>query len=196
VPQGDSDLESAPDELVLQQSLSVPERFALLFDRHATAVHHYLARRIGSALADDLMAETFLVAFRGRSAFRPSQLDVRPWLLGIATNLVRRHGRDEQRRYRALSRLCLQRDPVLSEIDEAVDRVDAGSLRARLAGALVKVKPPDREVLLLFAWAQLSYAEIATVLNIPVGTVRSRLNRARRITRALLPPDLSREDTP
>jgi RNA polymerase sigma factor (sigma-70 family) len=179
-----TDLMHITDEVLVRQSLDDPERFAPLFDRHAAAVHHYLARRIGEP-ADDLLAETFLIAFRRRADYQPLRLEVRPWLFGIATNLLHRHKRAEERRYRALSRAAhLQAPP---ETDHGADsRVDARAVRADLATALAGLKAADRDALLLLAWAQLSYAEIAVTLDIPVGTVRSRINRARRLTRAAL----------
>lgn len=172
------------DDVLIRDSLREPERFGPLFDRHAAAVHRYLARRIGEP-ADDLLAETFLVAFRRRASYRPLRLDVRPWLFGIATNVLHRYVRQEERRYRALARARLvEADPHAD--DPPDDRLDAEALRAALAAALAALKPADRDVLLLLAWAQLSYSEIAATLDIPVGTVRSRINRARRLTRAAL----------
>ncbi len=185
---GDPPRTDAPptDADLIADSVSSPERFAVLFDRHAPAVHRYLGRRVGD-LADDLLSETFLVAFRRRASWTAVHVDVRPWLFGIATNLVHHHHRAEQRRYRALARATGAPDAHGSEAHaEADDRIDAQSLRAPLAGALAALKAPDRDVLLLFAWGQLSYEEIAAVLDVPVGTVRSRLNRARRQTRAAL----------
>lgn len=173
------------DADLVQWSLTTPDHFAVLFDRHATAVHRYLGRRVGD-LADDLLSETFLIAFRRRDSYTAVHVDVRPWLFGIATNLVHHHHRAEQRRYRALARATGTPDTAGDASAEADDRVAAQSLRAPLAGALAALKAPDRDVLLLFAWGQLSYEEIAAVLDVPVGTVRSRLNRARRQTRAAL----------
>lgn len=172
------------DDVLIRESIRAPERFAPLFDRHATAVHRYLSRRIGES-ADDLLAETFLVAFRVRESFEPLRIDARPWLFGIATNVLRRHVRAEERRYRALARSAGSDRGV--HLDEALDdRLDAQALRGALAAALASLKPPDRDALLLLAWAQLSYAEIAATLGIPIGTVRSRINRARRVTRSAL----------
>ncbi|MGY1734248.1 RNA polymerase sigma factor [Geodermatophilus sp. SYSU D01045] len=171
------------DAEVLAGSLAEPELFATLFDRHATAVHRYLGRRVGE-LADDLLSETFLVAFRRRADYRPERLDVRPWLIGIATNLVHGAARAERRRYRVLARAAAE--PDARPDDDPHDRLDAEALRGPLAAALAGLKTPDRDVLLLVAWGDLSYEEVATVLDVPVGTVRSRLHRARRQTRAAL----------
>ena len=181
------------DAELIARSVSEPEHFAVLFDRHAAVVHRYLGRRVGE-LADDLLSETFLIAFRRRASWRAVHVDVRPWLFGIATNVVHGHVRTEQRRYKALARTALERDAEV-DTDEVADRLTAQAQRSTLAAALAALKPADRDVLLLFAWGQLSYEEIAAVLDIPVGTVRSRLHRARRQTRALL--DLpALEETP
>ncbi len=179
-------LPSAPptDAELITASVGDPERFATLFDRHAAAVHRYLGRRVGD-LADDLLSETFLIAFRRRAAYRPEHLEVRPWLLGIATNVVHGHARSERRRYRALARAGAEPAPAAGS-DEIHARVDAAALRGPLAAALAGLKERDRDVLLLVAWGQLGYEEVAAVLDVPVGTVRSRLNRARRLTRAAL----------
>jgi RNA polymerase sigma-70 factor (ECF subfamily) len=182
------------DSELISRSTAEPELFATLYDRHATAVHRYLGRRVGD-LADDLLSETFLVAFRRRTAYRPEHVEVRPWLLGIATNVVHGHLRSERRRYRALARASAEPVPSGSSTDEAHDRVVAEAMRAPLAAALAGLKARDRDVLLLFAYAQLSYEEIAAALDVPIGTVRSRLNRARRQTRAALRTDSPFEET-
>ena len=183
------------DGELIGRSVGDPECFAVLFDRHATTVHRYLGRRVGD-LADDLLSETFLIAFRRRAAYRPEHVEVRPWLIGIATNVVHGHRRSEQRRYRALARASAEPPQSDSATDESHDRVVAEAMRAPLAAALAGLKNRDRDVLLLFAWEQLSYEEIAAVLDIPLGTVRSRLNRARRQTRAALGPDSPFTATP
>ena len=179
---------SAPsDAELVARSLDDPSAFAPLFDRHAASVHRYLGRRVGD-LADDLLSETFLIAFRRRAAYRPDHVEVRPWLLGIATNLVHGHQRTEQRRYRALARAAAEPEGYGADPGESADRLDAAALRGPLAAALAGLKPRDRDALLLLAWGQLGYEEIAAVLDVPVGTVRSRLHRARRQTRTALGP--------
>jgi RNA polymerase sigma-70 factor (ECF subfamily) len=188
--------DSAPsDAELIDRSLTEAEAFATLFDRHAATVHRYLGRRVGD-LADDLLSETFLIAFRRRAAYRPDHLEVRPWLIGIATNLVHGHVRSEQRRYRALARAAGQQSvDTGTHPGDSAERLDAEALRGPLAAALAGLKARDRDVLLLFAWGQLSYEEIAAVLGVPLGTVRSRLNRARRQTRAVLGATASSEGT-
>lgn len=181
------------DAMLVLGSVQAPEAFGGLFDRHAAEVHRYLARRIGAA-ADDLLAETFLVAFERRSRYDPDRPDARPWLYGIASRLLHRHRRDEVRAYRALSRVGV--DPALpSPADGAAARVDADTAVRGLAATLASLAAGDRDVLLLYAWADLGYAEIAEALEIPVGTVRSRLHRARGRLRAALPAG-SRPDQP
>jgi RNA polymerase sigma-70 factor (ECF subfamily) len=171
------------DEQLVTASLTDPERFAILFDRHAATVHRYLGRRVGE-LADDLLSETFLVAFRRRADYRPEHVEVRPWLIGIATNLVHGAARAERRRYRTLARAAAE--PGDHHDDGREDRLDAEALRGPLAAALAGLAARDRDVLLLVAWGDLSYEEVAAVLDVPVGTVRSRLHRARRQTRVAL----------
>lgn len=180
-----SDADHADDALLLAQSCDQPERFAAVFDRHGSAVHRYLARRVG-ALADDLVGETFLAAFAARHRYRDLGVGVRAWLYGIATRQISRYARTERRRYKLLARAAADATEVTFDSEALAERVDARAVRAQLAGALAALKARDRDVLLLFAWGDLSYAEIAAVLDIPVGTVRSRLNRARRLTRAAL----------
>jgi RNA polymerase sigma-70 factor (ECF subfamily) len=154
-------------------------------------VHSYVARRLGSDVADDLAAETFLIAFRQRARFDRRNGVVRAWLYGIATNLIRRRRRDEIRQYRAYSRSApgaasAGTDTLSAEVD---DRVDAETTSRALAGVLAGLRQTDRDVLLLYAWEDLSYPEIAAALKIPAGTVASRLHRARRVLRAALGSD-------
>ncbi|WP_346620856.1 RNA polymerase sigma factor [Blastococcus montanus] len=183
-------LRALPDALpsdaeLIARSVDDPAEFAPLFDRHAATVHRYLGRRVGE-LADDLLSETFLIAFRRREAYRPDHVEVRPWLLGIATNVVHGHVRTEQRRYKTLARAAAEPERPGDDPGDAAGRLDAQALRGPLAAALAALKPRDRDALLLLAWGQLGYEEIAAVLDVPVGTVRSRLHRARRQTRAVL----------
>jgi RNA polymerase sigma-70 factor, ECF subfamily len=170
---------------LIHRSHAEPEAFGQIFDRHATAIHRYIARRLGGSLADDLTAETFLIAFRGRDRYDPAQPDARPWLYGIAANLIRGRRRAEVRQYRALARTGL--DPALDGHDDRVTaRVAAADHVRALAAVLAKLPVREREVLTLFSQAQLTYPEVARALDIPVGTVRSRLHSARKRIRAAL----------
>ena len=173
------------DAAVIEASFTEPDRFAPLFDRHAPHIHRYLARRVGRQAADDLVAETFLVAFRKRAGYDARFSDARPWLYGIATNLIAQHRREEARQLRL--RQASGPDPVQHDhAERAAQDVTAQSIRAPLAEALARLARPDRDVLLLIAWEQLSYDEVARALSIPVGTVRSRLHRARTKIREAL----------
>ncbi|MEU6081805.1 sigma-70 family RNA polymerase sigma factor [Streptomyces sp. NPDC047108] len=176
------------DAAVVAQSWERPEIFARLYDRYAPDIHRYAARRLGDGAADDITAETFLVAFRSRHRYDVSRPHARPWLYGIAANLIGKHRRKEVRALRALERTGI--DPVAeSWVDRADSRVTAEAAQAALGGALARLSAGDRHVLLLVAWADLSYQEVAEALGIPVGTVRSRLSRARRSVRAALGGD-------
>jgi RNA polymerase sigma factor (sigma-70 family) len=173
------------DAALIRRSWREPERFAAVFDRYYSEIHGYAARRLGVSLADDMASETFLIAFARRRRYDLSRPDARPWLYGIASNLISRHHRAEVRHYRALARAALK-DAVDHHADRADGRLDAKTLRGRLAAALVEIADRDREVLLLVAWGQLSCEEAARALGIRPGTARSRLHRARTKTRAAL----------
>jgi RNA polymerase sigma-70 factor (ECF subfamily) len=173
------------DASLIEQSWAEPERFAVIFERYFAQVHRYLARRAGGKIADDLAAEVFVTAFAQRQRYDLARACARPWLYGIATNLIGTHWRQEQRRYRALARADV-RLVAQSDEDLVADRVSAAAAGSALATALAALDRGDRDVLLLVALAGLSYQEVAEALGIPYGTVCSRLNRARRLLRAAL----------
>jgi RNA polymerase sigma-70 factor (ECF subfamily) len=150
--------------------------FEAAFEAEFAPLHRYLARRLGFSVADELAAETFAVAFRSWDRLDPER-PVRPWLYGIAANLVRHHWRKERRMLRAYARTGI--DPVFAEDEAAVERADADARHQELAGALAALRRDEREVLLLHAWADLTDSEIASALGLPVGTVKSRLSRTR-----------------
>ncbi|MFC4905851.1 RNA polymerase sigma factor [Actinomadura gamaensis] len=175
----------ADDSAVIVASRREPERFALLFQRHARAIGRYVTRRLGPGPAEDVVAETFLIAFRERDRYDASCPDARPWLYGIATNLVRRHRRDEVRLLRALARTGI--DPVIESFSDAADaRLSAGAAGRGLAAAIAGLPAAQRDVLLLVTWAGLTYDEAGQALGVPSGTVRSRMNRARAKLRGAL----------
>lgn len=167
---------ASSDADCLARSLNEPTAFELIFDRHFGAVHRYLHRRAGRDLADELTAETFALAFSRRGSCRASG-SVLPWLYGIATHLLHRHRRSERRQLHAYSRSGVDR--WVTYEDEADARVDGPSLDARLAAALAAMRPRERDALLLYALADLSYEEVALALDVPIGTVRTWLHRAR-----------------
>lgn len=158
-----------------------PDDLAGMFGRHARELLRYCTRRVGPQLAEDVVAETFLVAHERRHRFDPQRGELLPWLYGIATRLLRRHVRDEIR--------ALKRVPHLDEAghdDTAADRVDAQRSIARLSVVLAKLPRRQRDVLMLYAVAELEYAQIAAALEIPLGSVQSSLHRARAKVRAAM----------
>jgi RNA polymerase sigma factor (sigma-70 family) len=184
-PRAAGDVDQVTDADLIRASSTEPERFAVLFDRYAHPIHGYVARRLGTSAADDVVAETFLIAFRRRATYDTSRPVARPWLYGIATTLIAQHRRDEERFYRALSRTGV--DPLPEPMAETVvRRLAARDLHRRLAGALAGLAARDRDVLLLVAWGGLRHEDIAEALSVPVGTVGSRLHRARAKLRAAL----------
>jgi len=177
---------AADDAAVIEGSWREPERFAVLFDRHAPHIYRYLARRAGRQVADDLVAETFLAAFAKRDRYDLSHPDARPWLYGIATNLVGQHRRDQARQDRITQAAAAAEPEVPGHADRVAADVTAQAMRTLLAEALAALSAGDRDVLLLIAFEQLTYQEVSRALAIPVGTVQSRLHRARTKVRQVL----------
>lgn len=178
---------SIEDAYFIQASDHDPEAFAQLYDRHAEKLYRYAARRIGPESAEDVVAETFLVAYRRRRRFDQSRRTALPWLYGILTNEIAQYRRCERARYRALARTIQEQLVVEGPADQVAAMVTAQAVREPLASALAQLASRDRDVLLLVAWSGLSYAEVADALTIPIGTVRSRLSRARRKIRDAFP---------
>jgi RNA polymerase sigma factor (sigma-70 family) len=179
-----ADGQASDDATLIAQSLLAPECFGFLFDRHAPAIDRYIARRLGPDAAEDLVAETFLVAFRRRDRYDAAHANARPWLYGIATRLIGRHRRDEVRFLRAIARTGV--DPAAEPVaDQVTDRLAAQAASRELAAALAGLSQEQRDVLLLVA-SGLGYEEAALALGVPAGTVSSRLVRARRKVREAL----------
>jgi RNA polymerase sigma-70 factor, ECF subfamily len=168
-----------PDARLIAASLEEPAAFAAVFDRHWAGIHRYCASRAPSA-GEDLAAETFRIAFDERAKYDRRYPDARPWLYGIATNLLRRWFRTVARQSAPLGL------PDAGFEDDALGRVEAAALAPALAAALATVAREDRDALLLYAWADLTYTEIALATGDPVGTVRSRIRRARTLLRTHL----------
>jgi RNA polymerase sigma-70 factor (ECF subfamily) len=167
------------DSRTISASLTDPERFAEIFHRHWDEIHRYIARRLGPESAEDVGAETFTVAFRNRGRYDLARTDARPWLYGIATNLIGQHRRAERRRHQLLARTSA--DWVSASFADSSDaRVTAEQLGPRVASVLAGLPAADRDLLLLIAWADLTYEEAAEALGVPMGTVRSRLHRVRK----------------
>jgi RNA polymerase sigma-70 factor (ECF subfamily) len=150
--------------------------FIRLFWRHGPAVHSYLSRRAGHQLADDLLEEVWVRAFRSRDRYDP-RLPAPPWLYGIARKVLLGHFRSQHAIPAGDNDRRRLGEP--DSWDAVDDRLDARRTVAGLTDALAGLADEDREVLLLVAWEQLTPAEAAVVLDIPQGTARSRLHRAR-----------------
>jgi len=178
------------DAVLIARSLAEPDAFSAVFDRHFAVIHRYLARRVGKGRADDLAAQTFVVAFDRRGTFSAAAASARPWLFGIATNVLRNELRSERRMLAAIARLGpAGSGDLVDEVERTLARADAAEDAARVAGALARLDSDQRDVLLLHAWGELSNQEIADALIIPAGTVRSRLARARATLQRTLADD-------
>lgn len=162
------------------------EAFTALFDRHAGAVRAYCARRTGSLDAsEDLVSIVFLEAWRRRGQVELVHDSALPWLYGVASHTIAHRTRTTLRHRRAISRL----PPVMLAPDHAEDvaaRIDDQRRLEAVRRAMGGLSRADQDVLVLCAWQQLDYAAAAVALGVPVGTVRSRLSRARaRLARAV-----------
>jgi len=180
---GDIERVVPTDADVVLASLTDPGAFAGLFDRHAGSVNRYVAKRVAREDAEDLVGETFATAFCSRERFDLTRPNARPWLFGIATNLVHHHWRSEERRIRR-ERAAHPIEPIGDPADEALSRLFFQGQAAPIARALARLDGASLDVLLLVAGQGLTYDEVAVALDVPVGTVRSRLARARRLVRA------------
>ena len=164
-----------------------PDAFGVLFDEHVQAVYNLGFRLTGNwSAAEEVVSVTFLEAWRLRDRIDPGGEPLRPWLLGIAVNVSRNLARASRRHQAAVSRLPPP-PPVPDFAEELAGRLDDAA-RLREAGkALGALRPGEREVIALCVWSELDYATAASALGVPVGTVRSRLSRARRKLRKLVP---------
>ena len=174
------------DAEVLAASVRDPDAFAELFTRHWDGLYRFCLSRAGPA-GEDTAAEAFRVAFDRRRRYDASYSDARPWLFGIATNLLRDHFRAAKREESKLGRSAAL-DTML-HTDAGLDGLERQLLGPHLAAALRDIPAADRDALLLMAWADLDYEQIAQALGIPVGTVRSRIYRARQRLRDYLGAD-------
>ena len=171
------------DSDIISRSITEPALFAQIFERHAATIGGYTRRRIGLDAVDDVLSETFLVAFRKRASFDLEADSARPWLLGIATRVMHRHRQAEEREWRASASAPAR--SMASHEDRSDARLDASTAVRDLGPRIAALSQRERDVLLLYAWGDLSYEQIADALQIPIGTVRSRLNRVRK---KLAPP--------
>jgi RNA polymerase sigma-70 factor (ECF subfamily) len=163
------------DASVIARSNREPAAFGLIFDRHYQSVLRYARRRAGIDEGEEIAARTFLLAFELRERFAPQATTALPWLLGIATNLLRHRARSERVHLASLAR-------VPAPLDEELDletSLDAERARGEIAEALVALRAEARDALLLNVLGGLGYAEVAAALQIPIGTVRSTISRAK-----------------
>jgi RNA polymerase sigma-70 factor (ECF subfamily) len=161
-----------------------PDAFGFLFERHARAVYNYLFRRTANwSLAEDLTSVVFLEAWRKRADVTLDGDLALPWLLGVATNVLRNRRRSQWRYRGALQRLPRERGEDFAEDTDA--RIDDERRMRAVLRSVGLLPRHEQEVLALCAWAELSYEEAAAALGVPVGTVRSRLSRARARMREL-----------
>ena len=166
------------DAELLRESVGDPDTFAELYRRHRESVARYVARRLGAEMCEDVAAEVFIRAFRGRAGYVPERDSALPWLLGIANHVIGDHRRVEARRLAALSRAVVDR--------RSVPAPEIRAVAAEVVDELRRLPKHERDTLLLVVWGELSYEEAASGLGVPIGTVRSRIARARaRLARAL-----------
>lgn len=181
-------LEEATDADVIAASREDPEVFAEIFRRHHRAIYRYVVGAVGRDDGPDVAAEVFLRGFAARHRFDMKFRSARPWLYGIAAHLLRSLYRSRVRQGRAVERLAGRASPPMRLEDEALSRVDAENRVGSINMLFASLTPDQRDVVGLFALAELSYEEIAEVLDVPVGTVKSRLSRARRRLGNLIGP--------
>lgn len=174
------------DAEVIQASWGVPAQFGIIFERHHDAIFRFAARRVGRQDACDVTADVFVRAFRIRHRYDTLRSDCLPWLYGIASNVVG----DRLRRMRRAETIFVagERPAVTVEpYEDTDDRLVAGSTAGLLNDALGRLSKRDRTTLLLYALEDLTYSEISVALDIPIGTVGSRIARARRQIQESIP---------
>jgi RNA polymerase sigma factor (sigma-70 family) len=162
-----------------------PTAYEEIFVAYAKVVYRYAVRLTGDwSEAEDVVSLTFLEAWRLRKKVNPDGESLQPWLLGIATNVVRNRRRSARRHQNALARL--PRDEAVPDFaDELLTRMADTERLASARAALLKLRPADREVFVLYVWEELPYEQVAEILGVRPGTVRSRLSRARKRLREL-----------
>lgn len=179
------------DVEILRASLTDPAAFEEVFQRHFPALLGYARKRIGYDVGEEIAARAMVIAFERRATFDTTRASARPWLFGIASNLIRHHVRDERVHLDALGKLPI--DPDLGDLVDP-ERLDAELERPLLAAALMMLAERDRETFLLFVLEDLSYEEVAIATDVPIGTVRSRIHRTRRQLREHIARDRERRD--
>lgn len=185
-------LQSLPDAVLWNRAQGGDEHaFGVIFDRHAHTIYNYCFRRTADwSAAEDLTSVVFLETWRRRAHVRVTSDSLLPWLYGVATNVLHNHRRSLRRHRDALARLrALPEAP--GDTEEAATRLDAEREMRRVIDSIKTLSRRDQEVLALCVWEGLGYAEAAEALGVPVGTVRSRLSRARQRLRQDTEPGLA-----
>ena len=184
-------MRGASDAELIAISVEDPAAFEGIFDRHFEAIRRYLGRRVGSDAGDELAAQTFELAFARRGSFDAAFSSAAPWLFGIAGNLIRHHQRSER-----IHRTALERLERPSGLGDVMDAEAADALRSmRVVREVLRELPEtDRDAFLLVALADRAYAEVAEILDIPVGTVRSKTHRVRALLRERLMLEVATTD--
>ena len=152
------------------------DQFAVHVADNVAELHRYVARRVGFDPAEDIVADVFMTAYRRRDRFDPALGPIRPWLFGIATNVIHRHHRQEARHLRALGRLEGRQVAAADSPDPVI-----GAEHRALVTALGRMKTEHRDALFLFAVAGLTIPEIAQAMAVPEGTVKTWLHRGRAV---------------
>jgi RNA polymerase sigma-70 factor (ECF subfamily) len=172
-------LSEVADGDLLAMAGSEPQAFGELFKRHSRSIYAYCARRTGNLdLAEDLTSVVFMEAFRRRRKLQLSNTSALPWLIGVANNVVRNADRSLRRYRSALDRIPVPANGMSSE-EDAMERLGAQAALASALEAISALTPGEQDVVLMVLWSEFTYADAATALGIPVGTVRSRLVSAR-----------------
>jgi RNA polymerase sigma-70 factor (ECF subfamily) len=179
------------DVEILRASITDPAAFEEVFQRHFPSLLGYARKRVGHDVGEEIAARAMVIAFERRATFDAKHASARPWLFGIASNLIRHHIRDERVHLDALGKLPI--DPDLGDLVDP-ERLDAELERPLLADALMMLAERDRETFLLFVLEDLSYGEIAVATDVPIGTVRSRIHRARTQLREQIALERERTD--
>jgi RNA polymerase sigma factor (sigma-70 family) len=176
---------SAMSEAVVA-SVDHAHRFEVVFEQYHRAIYEYLARGVGRGWADECAGDVFVAAFDARARYDPALGSVRGWLFGIAANIRRTRARSDRRSRRAWDRVGVEGAVEDGSFEAVADTLDYGKELAWVVDFLRELSDIDREVLVLYAWGELTYPEIAQALGVEVGTVRSRLARARGRLRELI----------
>jgi RNA polymerase sigma factor (sigma-70 family) len=167
----------------------------VLYERHFDAVFRYVAGRIGRQVAEDVVAETFVIAFTRRAAFDPGRTCALPWLVGIATNLLRSRRRAERRHLATDPGRIDQGGAPDPGLDDSIERADAVLIRGAVMRAVRRLAPSEREAFLVHALVGLEGAELGVALGISPSAASVRLHRARaRLGETLRPTLQAHED--